>query len=75
MEYESITVNLDWMQNIEGDSPSMVSLQFLYSEILFGFSVQYLDLVGWQWDYSQLQKAEQREGIAGATLLKIGSID
>lgn len=75
MEYESITVNLDWMQNIEGDCPSMVSLQFLYSEILFGFSVQYLDRVGWQWDYSQLQKAEQREGIAGATLLKICSID
>lgn len=40
MEYDSITVNLDWTQSVEGDCPSVVSLQFMYREIFSGVYVQ-----------------------------------
>lgn len=37
-EYESITVNLDWMRDVEGDCPSMIFLRFIYSEMLSSFT-------------------------------------
>lgn len=33
-EYESITVNLDWMHSVEGDCPSRIFLHFMYAEML-----------------------------------------
>lgn len=37
-EYESITVNLDRMHDVEGDCPSMILLHFMYTEMLSSFT-------------------------------------